>query len=136
MAYFDQARKAVMAPKIKAIAKKYGVTCRLGVQHHSGVVLNISAGKIDFFKSFNDTNREQPRYLAEGWTDKKDSLQVNTSWYHEAFSGKALDFLKEVIDVMHTGNHDNSDAQSDYFDVGWYVYVNIGKWDKPYQLIK
>jgi hypothetical protein len=34
------------------------------------------------------------------------------------------------------GNHDNSDIQSDYFDVGWYVEVNIGKWNKAYDLQK
>jgi len=21
---------------------------------------------------------------------------------------------------------------TDYFDVGWYISVNLGKWDKPY----
>jgi hypothetical protein len=33
---------------------------------------------------------------------------------------------------MNAGNHNNSDVQSDYFDVGWYIDVNIGKWNKPY----
>jgi hypothetical protein len=37
---------------------------------------------------------------------------------------------------MNGGNHDNSDVQTDYFDVGWYVDVNIGSWDKPYTLEK
>ena len=36
---------------------------------------------------------------------------------------------------MNDGNHDRSDPQSDYFDVGWYVDVNIGKWNKPYTLV-
>jgi hypothetical protein len=33
---------------------------------------------------------------------------------------------------MNDGNYDNSDIQSDYFSVGWYIDVNVGKWDKPY----
>jgi hypothetical protein len=33
---------------------------------------------------------------------------------------------------LNTGNHDNSDSQTDYFDVGWYVDVKVGKWNKPY----
>jgi hypothetical protein len=33
-----------------------------------------------------------------------------------------------------TGNHDRSDIQSDYFDVGWYVDVNIGSWNRPYEV--
>jgi hypothetical protein len=22
---------------------------------------------------------------------------------------------------------------TDYFDVGWYIDINVGKWNKPYQ---
>lgn len=64
------------------------------------------------------------------------SIPVNVYWYKEHFSGKALEFLSEVIPLMNIGNHDNSDIQSDYFDVGWYVNVNVGKWDKPYEVVK
>jgi len=35
---------------------------------------------------------------------------------------------------MNIGNFDKSDAQTDYFHVGWYMSVNLGKWDKPYIL--
>ena len=31
---------------------------------------------------------------------------------------------------MNVGNHDNSDPMTDYFDVGWYISVNLGRWDK------
>jgi hypothetical protein len=37
---------------------------------------------------------------------------------------------------MNVGNHDRSDIQSDYFDVGWYVDVNVGAWNQPYELTK
>ena len=33
---------------------------------------------------------------------------------------------------MMEGNFDNSDPQSDYFSVGWYTDINVGKWNKPY----
>jgi hypothetical protein len=36
---------------------------------------------------------------------------------------------------MNDGNFDKSDIQSDYFHVGWYVSVNIGKWNKPYEVV-
>jgi hypothetical protein len=29
----------------------------------------------------------------------------------------------ELRDAMNSGNHDNSDIMSDYFDVGWYVSI-------------
>jgi hypothetical protein len=41
-----------------------------------------------------------------------ESLSINKDWY------------------------DNSDAQTDYFEMAYYIEVNIGKWDKPYILAK
>ena len=45
---------------------------------------------------------------------------------------KVKDFLLKLIEAMNLGNHDNSDAMSDYFDVGWLAYINVGSWKKPY----
>jgi hypothetical protein len=61
--------------------------------------------------------------------------QVNPYHFKSHYSGKALAFLTEVLAAMNGGNHDRSDIQSDYFDVGWYVDVNIGKWDAPYEVL-
>jgi hypothetical protein len=33
---------------------------------------------------------------------------------------------------MNIGNHDRSDSQTDYFDVGFYTDISIGRWDTPY----
>jgi hypothetical protein len=59
-------------------------------------------------------------------------VDVNPYWYKDHFDGKAKKFLDEALRVLNTGNHDNSDSQTDYFDVGWYVDVKVGKWNKPY----
>jgi hypothetical protein len=37
---------------------------------------------------------------------------------------------------MNNGNWNNSRIEVDYFDVGWYIDVNIGKWNKPYKHIE
>ena len=39
--------------------------------------------------------------------------------------------LKKLTEIAMQGNHDNSDIMTDYFDVGWYFHLSIGKWDKP-----
>ena len=133
MAYMSQETKAKIAPVVKEILKKYKVKGSLAVRNHSTLVLNIKQGPIDFISNFNKTVSKQPGGFRNGSPAEK-SLQVNPYWYHEHFSGKAKSFLSEVLAVMNSGNHDNSDIQSDYFDVGWYVDVNIGQWDKPYAL--
>jgi hypothetical protein len=125
MAYMSQSKKLDIAPKVKAILKKFNVKGSLAVRNHSTLVLNVKAGSVDFMQDYGD--EESARNFG---------IQVNPYWYHEHFTGKSKQFLKEVLNAMNDGNHDRSDIQSDYFDVGWYVDVNIGKWNKPYILEK
>ena len=140
MAYMSQEKKAKIAPVVKSILKKFGVKGSLSVRHHSTLVLNLKSGPIDFVENYIETDsklfhggkmsQDQIEYIR-----KNNSLDVNPYWLKEHFSGKSLDFLKEIFTAMNEGNHDRSDIQSDYFDVGWYVDVNIGKWNKPYELV-
>ena len=141
MAYMSQERKAQIAPRIKAICKRYGIKSSLAVRHHSTLVLNIRQGDIDFVENYISTDEDSHhgRKMSEdqkAYIRKNCALDVNPYHYQSHFSGRALKFLTEVIDVMNTGNHDRSDSQTDYFDVGWYIDVNIGQWNKPYALVK
>ena len=137
MAYMNQQRKAEIAPVLKAICKKYGVKASVAVRNHSVLVLNVKSGPIDFIGNLNKVCSVAPgadRYGA--YRPAVGSIGVNPYHYQNHFDGEALAFLSEILPAMNTGNHDNSDIQSDYFDVGWYVDVNIGAWNKPYLLTK
>ena len=125
MAYMNQEKKAKIAPAVKAILKKYNVKASLAVSNHMTLVLNVKQGPIDFINDFGNSEDAA-----------KFGIQVNPYHYKSHFTGKSVKFLEEVITAMNVGNHDRSDIQSDYFDVGWYVDVNIGKWNKPYTLEK
>ena len=130
MAYMSQDKKKELAPKIKSICKKYGVKASLGVHHHSTLVLNINSGSVDFFGDATERANVSDYNLRDGYYD------VNQYWYKEHFTGQALAFLSEVIPAMNAGNFDKSDIMTDYFHVGWYVDVNVGRWNKPYELTK
>jgi hypothetical protein len=136
MAYVSQERKAQLAPAIKSICKRYGVKATLAVRHHSTLVLNIKSGPIDFIGNFNATIQDRDPGGCKHINPAKDSIDVNPYWYHEHFTGEAKAFLTNVIAAMNAGNHDRSDIQTDYFDVGWYIDVNIGRWNRPYALEK
>lgn len=136
MAFVSQELKSKLAPKIKAICKKYKVKASLAVNNHSTLVLNVQSSPIDFIKNFNETiDSRGSVYHANSFSPAEKSIQVNPYWYQDHFSGKAKAFLSEVLPAMNEGNFDKSDIQSDYFHVGWYVSVNIGKWNKPYEVV-
>ena len=121
MAYMSQDKKKELAPKIKEICKRHGVKATIGVRHYSTLVLNVNSGVIDF-----------------GEDDSRCGRSINTYHYEEHYEDNpiALAFLSEVVPCMMIGNHDNSDIMTDYFDVGWYIDVNVGRWNKPYILTK
>ena len=133
MAYMSQENKAVIAAKIKPILAKYGVKGSLSVCNHSTIVLTLKSGKIDFIENLNRVCGSSHYQTSNGFRpETRDYVDVNPYWYKDHFDGKAKKFLDEALRVLNTGNHDNSDSQTDYFDVGWYVDVKVGKWNKPY----
>ena len=129
MAYMNQERKSKIAQNLKPILKKYGIKASLAVRNHSSIVLNIKSGTIDFIGNFNSSiNTQRGDRKAEGYID------VNPYWYQEHFSGVAKEFLTEAMTALKSADwYDKSDIQSDYFNIAYYVDINIGKWHKPYQ---
>lgn len=119
MAYFSQDQKRAIAPHINAALKKYGLKGSLSVRDYRTVVLTIKSGKVDFFGEFLS-------HLDRAYID------VNPYHYQNHFVGQSRVALQELFDILNTGNYDNSDAMTDYFDRGFYVSVKIGKWNQPY----
>ncbi len=85
----------------------------------SGVRVALLKSPLDFSK---DLEEEKGTYI-----------QVN-DYYPERYSNSEV--LKKIIGIINEGNHDNSDIQTDYFDVGFYVHFTIGQWNKPYVQIQ
>jgi hypothetical protein len=136
MAHMNQEKKKTLLPGIKKVLKKYGVKATVAVRHHSTLVLNVSAGPIDFLADYNRTMKENNERNGWDYTPETKGFTVNTYHIESTYTGEARDFLVEVYAAMMAGNHDRSDIMTDYFDVGWYTDINIGKWNKPYVLIE
>lgn len=131
MAFMNQQRKKELQPAIKAALQKYGVKATLAVRHHSTLVINIRSGEIDFAA---DRVNDVPAAIGRdrGWQGYDG---VNPYWYKDHWTGKALEFLSELLPAANQGNHDKSDVMTDYHNVGWYVDVNIGEYDRHYELV-
>ena len=136
MAYIDQQGKARIAPKVKRICQKYGIKASLRIRSHHALMLTVQSGPIDFIANCNEVCSADYYQVARGFrpitTQYMDINQYHIRSHH---SGAALDFLTEVLEAMNDGNWDNSDVQTDYFNVGWYVGITIGTWEKPYKLL-
>lgn len=135
MAYMNQEKKAKIAPVIKAICQKYGIKGSLSIRNHSTLCLTIKSGVIDFIGNSNEVCSKDSYQMGRGFTPTTRSYeQVNVYHFKSHYDGIAKECLAELIDAMNEGNWDHSDIQSDYFNVGWYTDVNIGNWNKLYEL--
>jgi hypothetical protein len=122
MAYMTQELKKQKAPAIKKVLAKYGMKGTIGVRSNMTLVVNLWSGKLNIMGE------------TKGCADRK-YLSINPYYLSDNHQGDTYFFLKELIAVMDDGNYDNSDVQTDYFDVGFYIDINVGSWDKPYTVI-
>jgi len=137
MAYISQEKKKELAPKIKAVLKKYGMKGTIRIEHHSVMHINIKSGELDVIGNYRNTlaSRSHAWDHDTFWIKKvPQNMQISRHHLESSFSGKVLKFMNEMFAAMNDGNWDNSDAMTDYFDVGWYSYINLGNWSQPYEL--
>lgn len=131
MAYMNQEKKKAIAAMIKAEFPNWSV--RLSVHHHSSIRVAIVRADIDLLaiakKNMEEKAKVNPdRYYREF----EDGNEVYGNM--EDYFGKdteATARMKKFMDCVNLvghqyQNHDNSDAMTDYFDVGYYTYVYIG----------
>jgi len=109
--------------------------------HHSSVSIALMKGP-----AFNDyeyfdryANETKVGNLGDG-----EHHQINQ--YHlEDFYGKEnAEILSKIDKIAHTAPaknggkvwYNNSDIQTDYFDIAYYVHISIGKWNKQYEIVE
>ena len=121
MAYMNQEKKAIIAAALKKVMPKdwkYSLRC-----DRYSITCTISAAPVDLIK----LNAGDHYDTANGY------LQLNKYYMHQWCTDKAVaDALVAIRTAMDTGNWDRSDIMTDYFDVGHYVHIHVGRWDKPF----
>lgn len=132
MAYISQQDKKIIADNLKKVLHNSGLKYSLRIRNYSCIVMTIKSGPIDFIGDYNETvSEKKPNAVAH------DYLSVNPYWYQEHFSDKVKSVLDKIITAIKSaGWYDDSDIQSDYFNTKYYFDINIGDWQKPYQVTK
>lgn len=141
MAYITQEMKKELAPAIKAVLKKYGVKGTISIRHHSVLSVNIKEGALDFIGAVNKRRKEDAEREGIEFYDVGGYYQENP--YGGCYRGRVSDeptaidkFLDELRAAMR-GNlyYNNDDIMTDYFDSAYFMDINIGQYDRPYNFI-
>lgn len=80
------------------------------------------------------TAKDERDYLKEElntYKSRNGNRAVGDEWYLSDYGKKVVSGLNKE---MNSYNFDDDDPMTDYFHSNFYGYVNIGKWDKPYEV--
>jgi len=133
MAYINAQDVAQIRKELKETFPEF----KFGVRKDNGMAVRVTikSGPTDFAAIFG----------RDEYATKKQYAQINT--YHIGnFYGEHAPFLSQVLNIIKTapsrgqgfrkgeGWYDRSDAMTDYFDTAYYIDINIGSWDQPYEV--
>ena len=124
MAYVSKEDKAKIAAALKQVVPA-GWKYSLAVQRHSTIVMTISAAPFDLIGAFEPSEYFNPETVKH--------VGVSNPHYRSRLKDKCVaDTFEAIFKALNTDNYNNSDVMTDYHDVGHYVGLQIGKWDKPF----
>jgi hypothetical protein len=130
VAYMNQDKKKVIKANLDKVLKPLGIKYSLRVDNHMAINCTLRSGKIDFIRNCKAKTGDKFNL-----TTDHGYMQVNQYWLDDHFDGQALEVLKQVSDALKSADYyDRSDSMIDYFDTAYYMHLNVGAWDKPYQL--
>lgn len=128
MAYMNQAKKAVIKANLDKVLKPLGVKFTLRVSHHMAITCTIKSAPWNMLA--DRTSKAQSEF-------EVNHAQVNPYWFEEHYTGKTKEVLAKVVDAIKSADYyDRSDAMVDYFDTAYYFHINIGDYNKPFQVTK
>jgi len=116
MAFVSKELKATVHAKLKTIIPKTW-KWSLAVRNHSQLVLTVSKAPVDLVALNNGRNELNVYHFVEHLA--KAPAEIKT-------------LIIDIIAALNTDNYNRSDYMSDYFDVGHYISLQFGKWDKPF----
>ena len=138
MAYVHKATIDKVRSGLKILNKEYGMKTSVSGVNSSSLRVRISSGKIDLIGNFidkisEDKNLRNYEEVAQ-YVKRNGNIQVNHYWLETNYTGLALEYLQKVKAIMSVDHWDKSDIQSDYFHCAYYMNIDIGAWNKPYEV--
>lgn len=122
MAYMNQEKKAKIAAALKLVVPK-SWKYSLSVHNHTTIIMTIKSAPVDLIAM-----------CANKHASVTDHLTINDLYLERSYSGELLETFEKIVEALNIDNFDKSDIQTDYFYVGHYVDLNLGRWNKPFQV--
>ena len=109
--------------------------------HHSSVTISLMKGPAfkdyEYFDRYNNVTKTAN--LSDG-----EHHQINQFHLEDFYGKENAEILSKIDTISRTAPaknggkvwYNDSDIQTDYFDIAYYVHINVGKWNKPYEIVE
>jgi len=138
MAWVQKETVTKVRQGLKALNKEYGMKTSVSGTNSSSLRVRIISGKIDLIGNYTETigaaNVMRNYEEVAKYVKRTGHIQVNHYWLETAYTGLALEYLEKVKAIMSVDHWDKSDIQSDYFHCAYYMNIDIGAWNKPFEV--
>ncbi|MDD6581591.1 MAG: hypothetical protein PUF10_02790 [Bacteroidales bacterium] len=117
--YDSSLSRSEICKKIKEYGAQRFPTCKFSVTKDGWRSINVHLMSGDF----------------EAWADASDEHRTFNEYNassEQGFTPRCHEVLRLMTEYANSYNYDNSDIMTDYFDVNFYLTVEVGKWDKAY----
>lgn len=130
MAYMNQEKKAaIRAELVKVIPASWKWT--LGVRHHSTIVFTVRSAPVNLIGEWLETVNAKRSCQGDELRERPNHVDPNVYYLQDQFT-TSLPIMQAIKTALNLNNHDRSEPETDYFDVGHYIDIKLGTWDKPF----
>lgn len=150
--YIDGASTKEIAKLIRTELKKQFPKCKFSVtktiikinctlmQAPFEAVKPVDIKAVDEIFHLENPYNETREAISNRWDDdyKKQKTHFNQYYIKENkfLTDEAKQVMQKAVEIIDSYNFDDSDSMTDYFHCNFYSEVDLGKWDKPFVVIK
>jgi hypothetical protein len=131
-----------IAKEVRAALKKELPGWKFSVTTHnfsmgSSITLSLMEGPEEVLAGWAEGWQQGSRYAQLNhytwlYNHSRDFLDYSSNGYYLTPLGFGV--MGKAVQILSRHHWDRSEIQTDYFCCNFYMHVQIGKWDKPYQL--
>lgn len=131
----------VIAKEVKQELEKQYPKCQwsVRVKRFSGgqeLTVGLMSAPFEAFAKDVDSNGNPMKgytQLNQYQFQRPDDADVNNGAY---LTPEAWECMASAYKIVSKDNWDKSDPQTDYFNVNYWLHMEIGQWDKPFTKVK
>jgi hypothetical protein len=93
---------------------------------------SITISRASMCQELNVTLMSAPKQV---FVDKTRKSMQGAHYHKEPLTTYGQLVIETITEYVQSYNYDDSDPYTDYFSVNFYESINIGKWDRPFEVV-